>query len=153
MLQDFEMWEFKPVAIPIDRWFTKATNNYNASQDFCLRYQSVVGSLMYAMLGTCSDFAFAVSVISCFASNPNESHLLAVKCIFCYIKRTLDLQLLFRRLLSSLTGYTDADWADNHDTQRSTSGFVFNIRSSAISWSSKHQLTVAFSTCKVEYIS
>jgi hypothetical protein len=36
-------------------------------------------------------------------------------------------------------------------TFRSTAGFIFNIGSGAISWSSKRQPTIALSTCEAEY--
>ncbi len=51
-----------------------------------------------------------------------------------------------------MAGYTDADWAGDRDTWRSTSGFVFNVGSGVISWSSKRQPTVALSTCEAEYM-
>jgi hypothetical protein len=35
--------------------------------------------------------------------------------------------------------------------KRSTSGYLFNVGSGAISWSSKRQPTVALSTCEAEY--
>ena len=44
-----------------------------------------------------------------------------------------------------------ADWADNAADHRSTSGYAFSLRSVAIAWSSKKQLTVALSSTKVEY--
>ncbi|KAA6407322.1 MAG: hypothetical protein FRX48_08870 [Lasallia pustulata] len=53
--------------------------------------------------------------------------------------------------LRSLIGYTDADWAGDIDTRRSTSGYLFNIGSGSISWSSKRQPTVSLSSCKAEY--
>lgn len=49
-------------------------------------------------------------------------------------------------------GFTDADWAGDQDTRRSTSGFIFNVGSGTISWSSKRQPTVALSTCEAEYM-
>ena len=51
-----------------------------------------------------------------------------------------------------MVGYTDADWAGDKGTRRSTSGYTFNIGSGAISWSSKRQSTVALSTCEAEYV-
>ena len=49
-------------------------------------------------------------------------------------------------------GYTDADWAGDPDTRRSTSGYLFNLGSAAISWSSKRQATVSLSSCEAEYM-
>ena len=51
-----------------------------------------------------------------------------------------------------LVGYTDADWAGDITTRRSTSRYVFMLGSGVISWSSKHQPTVALSTCEAEYM-
>jgi hypothetical protein len=49
-----------------------------------------------------------------------------------------------------LQEYLD-DWGGDPSTHRSTVGFVFNVGSGAISWSSKRQPTVALSTCEAEY--
>ena len=43
-----------------------------------LQYQSAVGSLMYAMLGTPPDIAYAVGLVSQFSTNPNSDHWGAV---------------------------------------------------------------------------
>lgn len=115
-------------------------------------YQSAVGSLMYAMLGTRPDIGYAVSVVSRFASNPNEYHVKAVKRIFRYLRGTIDLELTFSGDLTGLTGYTDADWAGCLDTRRSTNGYVFHIGSGSISWSAKRQMTVALSSCESEFM-
>jgi hypothetical protein len=129
-----------------------ADKNYQAPASLRRAYQSAVGSLMYAMLGTRPDIAFAVSVVSRFASNPTEAHMKAVKRIFRYIQGTLDMGLVFRGSIQPLEGYTDSDWAGDHDTRRSTSGYVFNVGSAAISWSAKRQPTVSLSSCEAEYI-
>ena len=60
--------------------------------------------------------------------------------------------LVFVGELKSLTGYTDADWAGDHDGRRSISGYVFDVGSAAISWSSTRQPAMALSTCEAEYI-
>lgn len=107
---------------------------------------------MYAMLGIRPDITFPVSVVSRYSSNPDPGHWQAVKRIIRYLRGTISLKLTYRGNLQPLTGYTDADWAGDQDTRRSTSGFVFSIGSGAISWSSKRQPTVALSTCEAEYM-
>ena len=52
-----------------------------------------------------------------------------------------------------LVGYSDSDWGGNIDDFKSTSGYVFNIGSGAVSWASKKQDVVALSTTEAEYIS
>ena len=41
--------------------------------------------------------------------------------------------LVFMGEFKSLTGYTDAGWAGDHDTRRSTSVYVFDVGSAAVS--------------------
>ncbi len=48
-------------------------------------------------------------------------------------------------------GYIDADWAGNISNKRSTSGFMFFFGSTAVTWSSKKQSTIALSSTEAEY--
>ncbi|CAA7028145.1 unnamed protein product [Microthlaspi erraticum] len=49
-------------------------------------YASAVGSLMYAMIGSRPDLAYAVGVISRFMSNPGRGHWTAVKWVLRYLR-------------------------------------------------------------------
>jgi hypothetical protein len=51
-----------------------------------------------------------------------------------------------------LQGYSDADWAGDIDTQRSTTGFVVMLNNGAVAWKSRRQPTVALSTMESEYM-
>ena len=142
------------VAIPMEAntHLGPAPEGFTASKQSRHSYQSAVGSLMYAMMGTRPDIAYAVSVVSRYAANPHDSHWTAVKRIFRYLRGTVSLKLVFRGPLQPLSGYTDSDYIGDPDTRRSTSGYTFNLGSAAISWSSKRQPTVALSTCEAEYV-
>lgn len=61
----------------------------------------------------------------------------AVKRIFSYLRGTIDLHLTFCGELTGLVGYCDSDWGGDPITHRSMAGFVFNLGSGAIIWSSK----------------
>ena len=50
-----------------------------------------------------------------------------------------------------LTGYFDSDWAENLDDIKSTSGYVFNIGTGVVSWSSKKQPTISLSSIEAKY--
>ena len=52
---------------------------------------------------------------------------------------------------TTLIGYTNADWAGDHDSARSTSGYVFTLNWGAISRKSSKQKSIAKSTCEAEY--
>ena len=154
VLQDHGFGSYKPVTTPMETSsrLVPADQNHQADQTLRRKYQSIVGSLMYAMLGTRPDLAFAVSVVSRFSSNPDKTHMRAVERILRYLHDTADMGLVFRGTLQPLSGYTDSDWAGDPDTRRLTSGYVFSLGSAAISWSSKRQPTVSLCTCEAEYI-
>ena len=50
-------------------------------------YASTIGSIMYAVLCTCPDLAYALSMTSRFQSDPVESHWTAIKNILILEKK------------------------------------------------------------------
>ena len=64
----------------------------------------------------------------------------------------MDYSLCYQGKDLLLRGYTDADWAGDVDERKSTSGFIFLLGNSAISWSNKKQTCVALSTMESEFI-
>lgn len=69
-----------------------------------------------------------------------------------YVKSTIDYGLLYEKGDDcEVVGYCDADYAADHDTHRSTTGFVFKLGAGAISWCSKRQPTISLSTTEAEY--
>ena len=116
-------------------------------------YASAIGSIMYAMISTCPDVSYALSVTSRYQSDPGESHWTAVKNILKYLRRTKDVFLVYggeEELV--VTGYTDASFQTDKDDSKSQSGFVFKVNGGAVSWKSSKQETVADSTTETEYI-
>ena len=51
-----------------------------------------------------------------------------------------------------LQGYIDADFAGDIDSRKSTTGFVFSLGDTAISWASNLQKIVTLSTPEAEYV-
>ncbi|KAL5537363.1 hypothetical protein UlMin_046142 [Ulmus minor] len=114
-------------------------------------YRQLVGSLIYLTL-TRLDISYAVGVMSRYMKNPKKPHLEAVRRILRYVKSTIDYGLLYKKGEDyKLVGYCDADYAGDHDTRRSTTGYVFKFGSGTISWCSKRQPMVSLSTTKAEY--
>jgi hypothetical protein len=65
---------------------------------------------------------------------PREPHLTALKRILCYLRGSLDYDLLLRpSQTSELVVYTDADWAGCPDTRRSTSGYAVFLGANLVS--------------------
>ena len=100
------------------------------------------------------DIAAAVGVLSQYMASPSKDHWIGVKRVLRYLKGTLKYGLKFTAHGEEpeLFGYSDADWAGDVDTRRSTSGYVFQIGSSTVSWSSRKQATVAKSSTEAEYV-
>ena len=117
-----------------------------------LPYASAVGSLMYAMIATRPDIAFAVGVVSRYMSNPGKKHWEAVKGIMRYLKATKSLRICYESQDLSVRGYTDSDYAGDLDKRRSTSGYVFMLAGGAVSWQSRLQDCVTQSTTEAEYV-
>ena len=115
-------------------------------------YASAVGSLMYAMVCTRPDIAHAVGVVSRFMSNPGKEHWEAVKWLLRYLKGTSKTALCFSKKSVVLEGFTDADLGGYSDSGKSTTGYVFTIGGTTISWMSRLQKSVALSTTEAEYM-
>ncbi len=107
------------------------------------RYQSLIGSLMYLSICTRPDITYSVSNLARFSQHPTREHWTGVKRLLRYLKGTADLGILYTREKSGeLRGFTDADWGEDQDSRRSTSGCVFLRARGAVSWKSRKQQTV-----------
>ena len=101
-------------------------------------YRNAVGCLMYLMVGTRPDLAAAVRILSQFASDPCPTHWQALKRVFGYVQGTKTHGIEFQaKDQEGLEGYSDADWAGDMDTRRSTSGYAFMMNGGCIRWRSK----------------
>jgi hypothetical protein len=115
------------------------------------RYQRLVGKLIY-LTHTRSDITYAVSVVSQFIHAPSEEHMNAVYRILRYLKGAPGKGLLYvKNDVSNIEGYTDADWAVDQTTRRSTSGYLTFVEGNLITWRSRKQKVVARSSAEAEF--
>jgi hypothetical protein len=150
----FGMDESSAVTTPVAMG-TRLEATVDTDEDFDSRiYQSAIGSLMYAMLGTRPDIAYAVSMLGQFSINPSTTHWAAVKRVFRYLGGTMHQTLVFdgNEDKIGLHGYCDSGHAGDLETRKCTSGYVCFLSGAAISWSSRKQRTVALSTTEAEYM-
>ena len=153
VLERFRMSTCNPCLTPMEQGRTTTISTENDSETNAL-YREAVGCLMYLMVGTRPDLAYAIGKLSQHSANPCESHWAAVKRVMRYVQGTRNLGIVFNCKSKSpeLLSFSDADWAGCQDSRKSTSGYVFKFCGAAISWSSRKQTVVATSTCEAEYI-
>ena len=145
VLRKFGMENYKPVSTPLEKG-RKFQNLSPSNEPFDVQtYQQAIGCLTYVSTATRPDISAAVGVLSQYMSRPSNDHWIGVKRVLRYLKGTLKYGLKFtaHEEEPELFGHSDADWAGDVDTRRSTSGYVFQIGSSTVSWSSRKQATVA----------
>jgi len=95
-------------------------------------YQSAIGSLVRAKVATRPAIAAAVATVSAYVQNPEPQHWKAVRHILRSLKRNTDVVLQLGGKGLQLLGYCDADWAGDHDTRRTTTGYAFMLGSGSV---------------------
>ena len=99
--------------------------------------------------------AEAVGELSRFLEKPTDQHWKAAKRVLRFLSRTQQLGLTFGSDGTSdrvLSGWADANWGGDLETRRSTTGYLFKVGPSIITWKSQRQATVALSTAEAEYM-
>ncbi|KAL7280472.1 hypothetical protein ACG7TL_005403 [Trametes sanguinea] len=76
VIERFKMADCKPSRTPLPAGAVLESSEQPepASNSFCQRYQSLIGSLLYAALGTRPDIDFAVNQLSKYNANPSDAH-------------------------------------------------------------------------------
>jgi hypothetical protein len=167
ILKRFGLLDAKPAKTPLDPQTDLANTRCEDKTVNRNKYLSMVGSLMYAALGSRPDIAFSVTALSRYNIQPLEMHATAAKRVLRYLKTTSEFRIHYRRLphpanSTTIIGYTDSDWAGNVTTRKSVGGCVFGlgytntsqdlVMSGLIHWQAKSQSVVALSTLEAEYI-
>ena len=115
------------------------------------QYQKLVRKLIY-LAHTRPDISYAVGVVSRFMHCPQVQHMEAVMRILRYLKGTSNRGVLFGNNGNlNLMAYTDADWAGDKDSRKSTSGYFTLVGGNLVTWRSKKQNVVALSSAEAEF--
>jgi len=117
-------------------------------------YRSIIGSLRY-IVNTRPDLAYSVGVVSRYMEAPGKDHWIAVKRILRYLKGTMGYGCKYEKgtgLKPILPGYSDSDFAGDAEDRKSTTGVVYFLDSSLVTWASQKQKIVALSSCEAEYV-
>jgi len=135
MLERFGMQDCKPCKTPAPVHFKKdcVSAGESLSEQDTQRYQSIIGSVMYAMIGTRPDIAFVLSELSKYVSKPGKDNLISAKRVLRYLQFLTDYHLEFSR-------------------ENLSYRFCFKVLSGPVWWCAKKQSTIALSTAEAEYV-
>lgn len=115
---------------------------------------SAVGSVMYAMICTRTDLAYAVSMGQTHGQSWNES-LGIPQVVMRYLKGSVNYGLVYGGANvtdEAIRGYVDSDFAGCIDTRKSITGYVFTMFGTSVSWKAYLQHVVALATTEAENI-
>eukprot|EP00253_Pinus_taeda_P026093 PITA_26093 len=126
MLKRFQMEKCKPVSTPMVTSCKLSIDDISKDADQRM-YRSMIGNLLY-VTSSRPDVMRAVGQVAHFQAAPKESHVVAVKRIFRYLKGTTNFGLWYPKGNNLIiTTYTDADWASSIDDHKSISGATFYL--------------------------
>ena len=139
VLRRFRMESCHPALSPLDPnvWLNNPLCEDKQITD-PRQYLSIVGSLMYASLGTRPDISYCVTALTRYNATPLQMHLTAARRALRYLKGTSSFKLHFsqgggawgKTFPVAVQGFTDADWAGN-ELIRNSMGGVYFLRSAS----------------------
>ena len=154
VLQRFGLVNAKFASTPLPEGYHPMPNAHTVDTKLRTKYQQIIGSLMYIMLGTRPDIAYAVTKMAQHAANPSEDHLNRALHICRYLAGTSKYALVFKgKTNKGLIACADSDWASNPVDRRLTTGYMVKLADGIFSWNSRAQRTVALSSTEAEYMS
>jgi hypothetical protein len=122
-------------------------------------YLQLIGTLLYLSIMTRPDISWIVQALSRHAVDPRSFHFQSAIRVFGYLKKTIRYGLMFpkanypinKSTQLTFNCYSDADYAGDKGSSKSTTGYVIFLNNCLIHWISKLQSYVAPSTTAAEY--
>lgn len=157
ILKRFGMTNCNPKVVPADQYTNLSEVSLGRDDDDFDQsvYREAVGCVMYVMVCTRPDIAFAVSQVAQFNHQPKPAHWTAVRRILSYLKGTAAFGVTYHANVDAphtLLAYSDSDYAGDTSSRRSTSGYLLLLNGGPISWASRRQQCVSLSTTEAEYV-
>lgn len=115
-------------------------------------YQRKIGSIQYAAIITRPDIAFACSKLARFNQNPGPVHHDAADRVLHYLKNTRSWAIQFDGHVSCNLFASDASFADDVLSRRSSQGYVMLFCGGPAAWRASLQDTVTTSTTEAELL-
>jgi hypothetical protein len=156
VLAKYIMTDAKPSSLPMDPGFLAGLAHMTSlpltgvAKDV---YPSLLGNLQYAAVCTRPDVSTALSILGSAQAFPTAAHMHALKKVLRYLHVIIDMGMTLGAGTDhnfQLTCFADDDWANDNNTRKSRSSYLFTLGRGPISYKSKQQTCVAQSTCEAE---
>jgi hypothetical protein len=153
VIEHFGMTNAKYVQTPLPVGYIPMPNEREVNPQMCTQFQQIIGSLLYIMLRTHPDIAFAVTKLAQFAANPSKEYLDKAKYVLCYLADTPKYALVYKGASNKgLITHTDSDYTADLVKHQSMTGYPIKLANGIISWQSRAQNTIALSATEAEYM-
>ena len=160
----FGIDETKPTVTPLPSSYHPLPYEGQATIQQIMEMQEKVGSILYPAVVTRPDISFAASQLSQFTLNPSQEHLRYVNRVLSYLQTTKYYAIEFSDPTPTkdmdgekddevLLVSSDASFADDPETRKSTQGYLMRLFNGPIMWQSSKQKTVTTSTTEAELLS
>jgi hypothetical protein len=154
----------RPATTPLATSYRPQPFEGQATMQQIVEMQEKVGSILYAAVVSRPDVSFAASQLSQFCTNPSPDHLRCANRVLSYLQTTKYYAIEFlgsaEQSAEVETGdeevlqlSSDASFADDPETRRSTQGYLMKLFRGPIMWKSSKQPTVTTSTTEAELLS
>ncbi|KAJ9545145.1 hypothetical protein OSB04_024852 [Centaurea solstitialis] len=151
MLKKFDLTSCTPMKTPMAPPLSLDKDSKGKPVDVTL-YRGMIGSLLY-LTASRPDIMYSTCLCARYQAEPKESHLIAVKRIFRYLKGTPNLGLWYSKDSGlDLMAYSDSDFAGCKIDRKSTTGGCHLLGGKLVSWTSKKQNSVSTSIAEAEYV-
>ena len=137
------------VPLPLSRSQKPHEGKQNETS-FINLYQQKVGAANYLAVQTRPDIAKAASLLSERLQNPDQSHMDSVNHLLEYLASTAKYGLVFDANKPTIEAYSDAAYADDAKTRKSSMGYLLKLYGAAIDWKATKQRSVVTSTTEAE---
>ncbi|CAI7817109.1 unnamed protein product, partial [Closterium sp. NIES-54] len=153
VLQRFNFQSSSPHPTPLPTGHYPSAPPSDESVEPSGPYPELVSCLMYLMTCTRPDLAYPLSLLARYVApgRYRKVHCHVAKRVLRYLFSTSGMGLVLGGWGSVvLTGHSNASWADDQATQRSSQGYTFSLCSVYVSWRSTHYFYLFGSSCEAE---
>ena len=118
-----------------------------------LKYQKAVESLMYTIIVTHPDLAFAIGKFSQFCHLLTVQNWAGLQCVFWYLQGSKNVKITYLKVShKGILGFSDLDYTEDSVNRKFTHRYVFTLAEEAIVWFSWKQKITVTSITEAEYV-